>query len=65
MKTKTIEFFQTDGANETLLAANAQFVTENPGASVVSSTFKYAIPGDHHGRWVGIEVTYEMNPSGS
>jgi hypothetical protein len=62
MKTKTIEVFQNDGAEETLAFAKEAFLQEHAGATVISAEFEYAIPGDHHGRWVGIKVSYEVQP---
>lgn len=58
MLTKTIEFFQTDGADETLEAAKEKFAKENPETFIAHLRFVAASPGDRNGRWVEIEVTY-------
>lgn len=58
MLTKTIQFFQAGGADETLEAAKAKFALENPETFIAHLRFVAAYPGDRDGRWVDIEVTY-------
>ena len=59
METTTIEFFQTDGALETIMAASAKFEKDNPTRRVVDANFEYASPGrPGEGRWVGIKVEH-------
>jgi hypothetical protein len=59
MKT-TIEFYQTGGAEETLEAAKATVLKDNPGAMILNAIFKGAFPRDDGGgRWVTIEVGYQ------
>lgn len=61
MKTTTVEHFQTGGAEATLAAVRAEFEARNPGATVAAAAFSYAYPGrPGEGRWVGVEVTYEV-----
>lgn len=59
METTTIEFFQTDGADETIKAASAKFEQDNPTRRAIVANFEYASPGrPGEGRWVGIKIEH-------
>lgn len=65
MKTDTMEFFQNDGADETLAQAKAEFEKRYPSRKVLSARFSYAYPGrPGEGRWVGIDMDYEEKVHG-
>lgn len=58
-KTSEFEFFQNDGYDATIAAANAEFMGKHPGATITNTVFTYAYPGrPGEGRWVGMKVTY-------
>ena len=59
MNTKQIEFFQNDSLEQTLGAARVEFANAHPTVTITGAKIVAAYPGDHHGRWVTIEVTYE------
>jgi hypothetical protein len=60
MATETIEFFQNDGADETLAQAKKDFEQKHPGKKVLDAKFAYAYPGrPGEGRWVGIDISWE------
>lgn len=60
MQTETVEFFQKDGADETLAQAKLDFEKQHPGKKALGARFSYAYPGrPGEGRWVGIEIDYE------
>lgn len=59
MQTTTVEFFQKDGALETIMAASAQFERDNPTRRVVDANFESASPGrPGEGRWVTIVIEH-------
>lgn len=55
-----IRFFQTSAdIQATVLAAKAQFESQNPGARVARCEIVAASPGDSDGnRWVDVEVQW-------
>lgn len=58
----TIEVFQDGGADETLVAARAEFERKNPSMRAVDAVFEYAYPArPGEGRWVGIGITYQWD----
>jgi hypothetical protein len=61
--TEDIEFFQNDGADETLKAASRDWEARNPGRRVVEASFVAAYPGDRHGRWVTIRIKHSLDRS--
>lgn len=65
MQTETMEFFQKDGADETLAQAKLEFESRHPNRKVVGARFAYAYPGrPGEGRWVGLDIDYEESPHG-
>lgn len=60
MQTDTMEFFQNDGADETLAQAKVEFEKRHPNRKALNARFVYAYPGrPGEGRWVGIDIDYE------
>lgn len=63
--TDTIEFFQKDGADETLAQAKADYEQKNPGRKAMDARFAYAYPGrPGEGRWVGIDIDWHEEDNG-
>jgi hypothetical protein len=63
IKTVCIEVFQDDSPDATQALAEAKASISYPGHKVLGSRFLYAHPGNSDGRWVGIDVDLELDPS--
>ena len=63
IKTVCIEVFQDDSPDAAQAIAEAKASSSHPGHKVLGSRFLYAHPGNRDGRWVGIDVDLELDPS--
>jgi hypothetical protein len=62
--TTEFDFFQNDGADETLRQATREWEGRNPGRRAVEVSFVAAYPGrPGEGRWVTLQVKHTLDRS--